>query len=429
MKILNKNKANKYIIIKKYNIIRKRIKSKKKLKHKNIKLVPFFLKIIILIIILSKFILILFSKQKQNKNKNMPLNKLEIIDNYLSSIPSKYQKHKNLEKKRLDIYLSLKEFQNNSNDTLTLEIKSKLLREINKYTRGKDFSKVNSVFLTSPIYYGNTMIMINNIMYYSEIFGIKNIYFHRRYNWFLRNIITTGKFNISVVSSSKINCGARDTVCFYLYDTPLFFFLYSPEIIKPQIRIDLLKDEIRSNLPHIDIGKDDLVIHIRSGRLFTNDFNPFYSQPPLCFYQQILHKFKFKNIIMISQNEKNPVIGPLIKEFPIIIFKKLSLAKDIAHLVNAYNLVGSVSSFLTTTVKLNDNLRNFYEYDIYRKSEKFCQLHHDFFGFSRKFTIYKMIPSQNYKNEMFVWGNEPYKMKLMIEENCSNDFTKIPPNE
>ena len=40
-----------------------------------------------------------------------------------------------------------------------------------------------------------------------------------------------------------------------------------------------------------------------------------------------------------------------------------------------------------------------------------------------------MIPSDNYKNEMFVWSNDPLKIKLMIEEKCNNNFKKIKPEE
>ena len=99
-----------------------------------------------------------------------------------------------------------------------------------------------------------------------------------------------------------------------------------------------------------------------------------------------------------------------------------------AYLMKAYNLVGSVSSFLMTAIKLNDNLINYWDYDIYRRSEKFCHLNVEYYDFPRKFKIYQMKPSINYKNEMFVWSNDPKKFKLMIEEKCINNFTIIEPN-
>ena len=99
-----------------------------------------------------------------------------------------------------------------------------------------------------------------------------------------------------------------------------------------------------------------------------------------------------------------------------------------AYLINAYNLVGSVSSFLMTAIKLNGNLINYWDYDIYRRSEKFCHLNVEYYEFQRKFKIYQMKPSENYKNEMFVWSNDPKKFRLMIEEKCINNFTIIEPN-
>ena len=401
MKIKNKIKKFKYIIIKKQKFHKIKIKSRKKPKYKYIKKIFLFLLFALIIILLTKtlkqnFFLFpkFFSKQKQKQHTNITLYKTKIINDYLFSIPQKYENYKKLEKSRLENYFSLKNLPKNSNDSTTQQIKSKLLSQINQHTRGKDFSKVNSVFLTYPINFGNTMVMVNNIMYYSEVFGIKNIYFHKRYNWFLNNNITTEKFNISVISSNNINCKARDTVCFSLNDVLLFFFLYSPELIKPKIRINLLKDEIRRNLPYVDIDQNDLIIHIRSGAIF-----------------------------------RYPVIHYLIKEFPNIIYKKNSLGRDISYLSKAYNLVGSISSFSTTVIKFNDNLKNYWDYDIYRKSEKFCHLHHEYFDFNKKFTTYRMIPSDNYKNEMFVWSNDPLKIKLMIEEKCNNNFKKIKPEE
>ena len=51
-------------------------------------------------------------------------------------------------------------------------------------------------------------------MYYCEIYGIKNIYFDSRYNWFLKNNITSDLFNISVISNTSINCNSINIICF-----------------------------------------------------------------------------------------------------------------------------------------------------------------------------------------------------------------------
>ena len=80
--------------------------------------------------------------------------------------------------------------------------------------------------------------------------------------------------------------------------------------------------------------------------------------------------------------------------------------------------MGSVSSFLITAIKFNDNLKKYWEYEIYRKTDKFLHLHHDIYKFPRNFTIYKMNPSKRYKNEMFVWRKDEEQLKLLVQEKC-----------
>ena len=138
--------------------------------------------------------------------------------------------------------------------------------------------------------------------------------------------------------------------------------------------------------------------------------------------------FKFRKIYIISENDNNPVINKLISEFPKIKFNINPIEVDIAYLSNAYNLVGSISSFLLAAVKLNDNLNKLWEYDLYRKSEKYLHLHHDIYNFPRKFIIYKMKPSEKYITNMLVWQRKESQLKLMIEEECIYNFIVIEPN-
>ena len=258
------------------------------------------------------------------------------------------------------------------------------------------------------------MLCLNNILYYCEILGCNNIYLNSSNNWHIKNNINANKTHISIIPSSKINCKGDQTLCIPFEGG----LCLNPLVIKQKIRLNIIKNEIKRNLPKIFVKKNDLYIHIRCGNIFENELNPSYSQPPLCFYQKILKNFKFENIFIISGNDNSPVISKLLSEFPNIIHKNNSLELDFSYLCNAYNLVGSVSSFLITAIKFNDNLENYWEYDIYRKSEKFLHLHHDIYNFPRKFTIYKMYPSIKYKNEMFSWKNEKDQLQLMIKEKC-----------
>ena len=190
----------------------------------------------------------------------------------------------------------------------------------------------------------------------------------------------------------------------------------------------MIKNEIKKNLPKVEINPNDLYIHIRSGDIFNPGHHPDYAQPPLCFYQNIINNFEFRNIYIIAENKNNPVIDKILEQFPNIIYKPHDFSLDIAYLSNSYNLVASVSSLLLVLVKFNDNLKKYFEYDIYKNSEKFRHLHYDFYYFPMNFTIYRMEPSIGYRNEMFIFKNKDSQYKLMIDEICINNFTVIEPN-
>jgi hypothetical protein len=236
-------------------------------------------------------------------------------------------------------------------------------------------------------------------------------------NLFIKNKIVTDKYNISL--NSEINCSDPTTLCTSLKYNIFWFCSLG---IRQEIRIDILKNEIRRNLPQLKIDEDDLYIHIR----VNNHVN--YAQPPLCFYETIINNFNFKNIYIISGIRNSPIIDKIVSKYPKIIFKMNNREVDISYLANAYNLIGSQSSFFEVSVKFNDNLKIIFEYNILKNSEKIFWLHHDFFYFKRKYTIFQMQPSIDYRNKMFVWKMEPKQDQYMIEEKCSSNFHIIKPN-
>ena len=173
-------------------------------------------------------------------------------------------------------------------------------------------------------------------------------------------------------------------------------------IFKPEIRLNLIRKEIIKNL-------------IR-----------YYSQPPLCFYQIILSNYKFEKIHIISSDKNNPVISKLINEYPNIKYRSNPILYDISVLINAYNIVNSISSFLNSILQFNYKLKFLWDYNIYQISEKILLYHYDLYKFPRlNFTIFRMEPSNNYKKEMFNWKNKKKQIKLMIKEICNNYFNII----
>ena len=200
----------------------------------------------------------------------------------------------------------------------------------------------------------------------------------------------------------------------------LFFSFFK---IKPEIRIHYLRNEIILNLPKTVTHEKDLFIHIRSGDIFVSRPHRPYVQPPLCFYNDILTNFNFRNIYIISEDSRNPLIQKLLKIFPIISYSQKSIKEDISLLINAYNIVNSISSFVNSIIQLNYNLRYLWEYNIYHMDEKIYAYNHEFNKYPyNNYTIFRMEPSFYYINKMYQWKNKKSQIALMLKEKCINEF-------
>ena len=225
-----------------------------------------------------------------------------------------------------------------------------------------------------------------------------------------------------IIHASKVNCLNDNILCLSIG------FLF-PAIVIPEIRFQLFKREILSNLPYVKIHPESLYIHIRGGDIFkTYNPHPTYAQPPLCFYKKIINNFKFKNIYIISIDRKNIIVNALLNEYKNIIHYNNDLLIDISILSHAYNIVLSVSSFAISSIKLNDNLINIWEYDMMRLSKKIVYLHHHLYKFEIKYKIHTMKPSPTYVRKMFSWKCSSEQIKLMLEEKCPYEFVITKPN-
>ena len=208
-----------------------------------------------------------------------------------------------------------------------------------------------------------------------------------------------------------------------IIDGTLNFFYYS-NYIKPEYRADILKNEIIKNLPLTKVNEDDIFIYIRSGDIFSLP-NKYYSQPPFCFYKEILNNFKFNNIYIIAENKNNPVIDKLIGKFPKIIYKENSLKIDISYLIKAFNLVKAPSTLIECIIQLNNNLKNLWEFDFnFNNKENYLnELINSFSNKEKKIKVYKMKSFDKYREKMLFWNNSKFQKDLMLSIDCLNKFT------
>ena len=328
---------------------------------------------------------------------------------------------------------NLREQPLNSNDSLILEEKENIFKFISS-TINKNVSSVKRFILTTGGNFGNILICLNKFIFFCEIIGCTEILLKSKSFWFIRKKIFLRDYNLTIdiindtqnqyyESNQNVN---QETI--YYDSLNILSYFYK---IKPKIRMILLKDEITSNLPKLNISRNDLYIHIRSGDIFANYIHQPYAQPPLCFYEKVFYNsifktFNFNKIYLLSVDNNNPTIDKLLSKFKKnIIYSQNSLEYDLSCLINSYNLVGSISSFLSTIILLNSNLENLWEYNLYQMYEKMVQFHYELYDFPHNFTVYRMEASQNYKTKMYVWKNTKMQRKLMIKEKCINSFMII----
>jgi hypothetical protein len=126
-------------------------------------------------------------------------------------------------------------------------------------------------------------------------------------------------------------------------------------------------------------------------------------------------------IFLISNGHENPIVDILLKIYPQIIFIHGTILEDASVLINIYNLILPVSSFPYSLIRMNNNLRKIYIYDIMVEKEKVFWYTTDYYLKSDKLDIYKMKPSLRYEKEMKgKWKNTKEQLNLMINESCLN---------
>ena len=307
---------------------------------------------------------------------------------------------------------------NNKNDKIFNNLNNVLQQVIKKR-----INYIDSLYIIGSFNFGNHIICINNAIILCEFFHCKRIIIQSNKNIFINNTIFYQKYNLTIEQNQTFipNNNSFGLDLFFLFELN-FSSLGNVN------RFHIFREEILNNLPKIKVHPNDLYIYIRGGDIFKAlnvEFRT-YGQPPLCFYKNILNKFKFRKIIIISQDKLNPNLILLENDYNIK-FIKNNIKIDISYLVNSYNIVLAKSSFIVSIIKLNNNLKYIWEYDFYKLSERYYHLHYSVYTFPFNYTIYKMKASESYKASMFPFKNSIMQRKLMIEEKCDNNFYIIPP--
>lgn len=156
-------------------------------------------------------------------------------------------------------------------------------------------------------------------------------------------------------------------------------------------------------------GQNDLVIHIRSGDIFVWP-HPFYAQPPLSFYLDIIKSRIWDSVTLIAEDRRNPCINPLLMKIKGIKFKAHDMHTDISILLSAKNLAVGFGTFGTAILKMSKRIENVYMFNHNNRNMFRAQLK----------SLFNCVPSYRYYTKMInKWRNKNEQRQIMINDTCS----------
>ncbi|OHT05922.1 hypothetical protein TRFO_26207 [Tritrichomonas foetus] len=202
-----------------------------------------------------------------------------------------------------------------------------------------------------------------------------------------------------------------------------YYQQYYPYFKNTEDMVKIIQSIVNPSIPSVDIDKDALYIHIRSGDIFKRFVpNIKYGQPPLCFYTTILKKWNFSKIFLISEDLLNPVISKLIDEGATLLVT--DLPKTLGYLSRAKNIAFGRGTFVREVLRLNNSEKTIFSYDFNQVYKAWV----DFFSKEqfKMVTQYDMEPTKEYLKFLLSenWLNFNFQRKIMLESKC-NDFVKV----
>ena len=197
---------------------------------------------------------------------------------------------------------------------------------------------------------GNNIKQLSNIIHIAIAYK-HNIKFNvRKLNFFDLTVIERyfNKYNNSEIITD-------DKSFFYISRLP-----FPNEIFEQNIeeRNNLLKKAFLINNIN-KLPENDIVIHIRSGDIFTNP-HANYVPPPLSYYTKEIDKYKYEKIHIICEDTINPVVNELLKLYKNAVHERRTLENDIRMILGATNIIFSVGTFIPALMLLSDNNKYLY---------------------------------------------------------------------
>lgn len=221
--------------------------------------------------------------------------------------------------------------------------------------------QVTGVRIAFATRFANSLMQITNAFNVSTSIGANTLYLPCF--WYLKSGRHMVKPGLHIYNSHDTKPKSSDLILAGMYLkiaalAPLVKKTFSTRKVFRKLR-HLLNLELGS-APY---GENDLVVHIRSGDIFTKPHKN-YGQPPLAFYKKVVRSKSWDKVFVVYENLLNPVIIPLLNWLPqhcnAVATVSGDLKDDLEVLLKAQNLVSGRSTFIPAVCALSLHARNVY---------------------------------------------------------------------
>lgn len=171
------------------------------------------------------------------------------------------------------------------------------------------------------------------------------------------------------------------------------------------------------------IPNNTLVLHIRSGDIFSGkNVHHGYGQPPCQYYKDIMKFAKWSKIILIAEDYGNPCVRIIQKEGAK--FQINSLHQDLSVLLNAPNIGFSKGTFGMPILRFSKTIQTAFFFD---QSDNFIRNICSQFPTS---ICFNCIPTLQYKRDILdFWYNNQSQLRIMISSQSCKEWTVFSKDE
>jgi hypothetical protein len=220
---------------------------------------------------------------------------------------------------------------------------------------------ISGIRISKKMRFANSIMQITNAVTIAKSLGAKRLYFPGF--WYLKEGVYHCSSGLEITNSDKNDPCPDEIILAGIFLKMAALHRLCSISLNPRKVMRELRAFLTFDLNAPPYRTNDLVIHIRSGDIFSAPHRH-YGQPPISFYKKIVRSRNWETVRVVFENDLNPVIAPLLEWLPSHCNETIAISgqlkDDLEVLLRARNLVSGRSTFVPSICALTRNLRNVY---------------------------------------------------------------------